>query len=368
MAYMCVMSHLKTIALLGLSILSAALVGQDSLIDPYKPEYNILPVVYYLPETGLGFGAGGVVSFRLKNQAPSDKPSQIQVAASYTLQNQILLYFPYRLFWRNNKYLAYGELGYYKYTYNYYGIGAQTLAEDVETYDLTYPRIRASFLYQFFKNTYLGFRYWYDDFNITRIAPNGILDTTTTLGRGGGAAAGLGAVLNYESRNSQFYPTKGWFIEGVVLPHFKEVGSKFSFIKLSLDASTYLKLFKNHIVAFNGYAESNMGEVPFYQLAFAGGNKRLRGYYEGRYRDNHALIAQVEYRWMFYKRFGFTVFYGAGSVAPTIADYSMANVKHTFGGGIRFKLSKREKLNIRLDYGLSADGESNFYFTFGEAF
>lgn len=342
--------------------------SQDSTKSPWRPEYNVLPFVYYLPETSLGFGAGGVVSFRFKNQEPQGKPSQIQIGASYTLKNQILLYFPYRLFWDKDKYLAYGEVGYYRYTYNYYGIGAHTSGDDEESYDLIYPRIRASFLYEFFPDTYLGIRYWYDDFDITHIKAGGLLDTNKTVGRNGGSAAGLGVVMNYDSRNNQFYPSRGWFIEGVVLPNSRWVGSKFEFVKISLDASHYINFNKRQVLAVNAYAESNIGHVPFYQMALLGGNKRLRGYYEGRYRDHNAVILQAEYRWMFYKRFGFTVFYGAGNVNPAWRKFNFGNTRQTYGGGLRFELSKREKLNIRLDYGRSAEGASNFYFTFGEAF
>ncbi len=356
-----------SIAILVLGF-AGVLHAQDTVQSPYKPEYNILPVVFYLPETSLGFGAAGVVSFRFKNQTPTGRPSQVQVAASYTLQNQVLIYFPYRLFWNNDRFLSYGELGYYKYTYNYYGIGPTTEMGDEEMYDVIYPRIRSSLLYEFFPSTYIGVRYWYDDFDITSVAQNGLLDTLSTLGREGGAAGGLGAVLNYDSRNSQFYPSTGWFVEGVVLPHAKAFGSQFDFLKISIDATKYLNINKEHILAINSYAESNIGQVPFYQLAFAGGNKRLRGYYEGRYRDHNAIILQMEYRWMFYKRFGFTAFYGAGNVASQPEEFSLSHTRHTFGGGLRFRLSQREKLNIRLDYGFSADGESNLYFTFGEAF
>ncbi len=362
------MKHHPLLFLFLSLFLSKGIKAQDTAKSPYKPEYNVLPVVYYLPETGLGFGAAGVVSFRFRNQEPFGKPSQLQLAASYTLQNQILLYLPYRLFWNKDKYLTYGELGFYKYTYNYYGIGPEAPAEDEESYDLIYPRIRSSFLYEFFPSTYIGARYWYDNFNITDVKEDGLLDTANTVGKRGGAAGGLGAVINYDSRDNQFYASKGWFVEGVVLPNTKAFGSEFEFLKISIDATKYFNFYKEHILAVNTYAESNIGEVPFYQLAFAGGNKRLRGYYEGRFRDHNAVILQAEYRWMFYKRFGLTLFYGLGNVAPSPVDFQLALTKQTFGGGLRFRLSKREKLNIRLDYGISADGASNFYFTFGEAF
>jgi hypothetical protein len=40
--------------------------------------------------------------------------------------------------------------------------------------------------------------------------------------------------------------------------------------------------------------------------------------------------------------------------------------KFTYGAGLR--IATKNKLNLRLDYGLSPYGEGNFYATVGEAF
>ncbi len=332
-----------------------------------KPVYNILPIVFYLPETKLGFGAGGIVSFRFKGEKPSTASSQLQIGATYTLNNQLLLYFPYRLFWKNESRLAYGELGYYIYVYPYYGIGINSTSTDEEFYEVSYPRFRASYLRKVKQNVYLGVRYWLDDFNITRFADNGNLKNKNVIGTAGGRVAGLGVVTNFDSRNNQFYPTQGWFIEGVVLPHTKYVGSEYELLKLSFDAATYLTKGK-HTFALNTYLESNIGTVPFYNMAFIGGSKRLRGYIDGRFRDNNAAVLQGEYRWKFYKRFGLTAFYSSGNVFNNLTDLTIAETKQTVGGGLRFQLSKRELVNIRIDYGYAFDGSNNFYLTFGEAF
>ncbi len=42
-------------------------------------------------------------------------------------------------------------------------------------------------------------------------------------------------------------------------------------------------------------------------------------------------------------------------------------LKYSYGGGLRVMLSKSEKLNLRLDYGIG-EQSSGFYFQLGEAF
>ncbi|MAN04824.1 MAG: hypothetical protein CMI35_17220 [Owenweeksia sp.] len=354
--------------LLPLRALAQADTSEADSIDPYKLNYSILPLVYYLPETSVGFGVGGIVTFRFRTEEPDSRPSQFQLGASYTLMDQFLLYFPYRLFWNKSKYLTYGELGYYKYVYFYYGIGGGAPNSNEEVYSVSFPRIRNSFLYQFFPDTYIGGRYWFDDFKITKVDSAGLLVEQDVTGSRGGAAGGLGLVVNHDSRDDQFYPSRGTFIEGVVLPHTHFFGSDFSFLKISLDASRYYSLTGTQILALNFYGESNLGKVPFYQMALLGGNKRLRGLYEGRYRDNNSLIVQAEYRWRFYRRFGLAFFAGAGNVFSEPATAKAGLTQYTYGGGLRFRLSKREKGNLRLDVGFSSHGSVNYYLTFGEAF
>lgn len=332
-----------------------------------EPVYSILPIVFYLPETSFGFGAGGIVTFRFPGEDTTSASCQVQLGATYTLNNQLLLYFPYRLFWKNETRLTYGELGYYIYTYPFYGVGANSQRGDEEFYDVNFPRIRVSYLREVHPDFYLGLRYWFDDFEITAVQEDGRLQQAQVNGAGGGRVAGLGPVINYDSRNNQFYPTNGWFVEGVALAHTKIFGSEYDLLKLSFDAATYLSK-KKHSLALNTYWESNIGDVPFYNMAFVGGSKRLRGYIDGRFRDLHAGVFQAEYRWKFYKRFGLTAFYGTGTVFRNLDALTYNDLKHTLGGGLRFQLSKKALVNLRLDYGYAFDGSSNFYLTFGEAF
>jgi outer membrane protein assembly factor BamA len=333
-----------------------------------KPVYSVLPFAFFLPETDVGFGVGGIMSFRFKGESPGTAASQLQLGASYTLNNQWLFYLPWRLFWEQERNLSYGELGYYLYVYPYYGMGINSKKEDEEYYDVIYPRVRISMLRELRPHLYVGVRYWFDNFNITGFEPESSLQNSGVTGVAGGELGGLGLVSNYDSRDNQFYPSRGWFVETVVLPHTAAFNSDFDFLKLSLDASRYQAIGEKQVVAVNAFWESNIGEAPFFNMAFVGGAKRLRGYIDGRFRDHNASVLQAEYRWKFYKRFGLTLFYGMGNVFEDFSSLSLAATKHAFGGGLRFQLSKRELVNLRIDAGYAPTEGANFYITFGEAF
>ena len=94
----------------------------------------------------------------------------------------------------------------------------------------------------------------------------------------------------------------------------------------------------------------------------------MRGYYDGRYKDKDMLEFQGEYRFPVYKRFSAVAFGGGGTVGNTFSDYSLSDLKFSYGAGLRIALDKREKLNLRLDYGIGQGKNNGFYLQLGEAF
>jgi outer membrane protein assembly factor BamA len=323
------------------------------------------PIAFYSPETSWGFGGAGVFTFHFRNDTLHARPSKIQTGFAYTLNRQILLYLPFQFFSGNSRWNAYGELGYYKYSYNFYGIGNNSA--DFEKYKVNYPRIRINTLRRLFPGFYAGIRYWFEKDKMISVDSNGLLDTGSVIGKSGGTISGIGAVMNYDTRNDLFFPEKGVFLESSLQIFTKHLYSDYAFSRYSLDGSAYLSPYKHHVIAFNFVFEINAGEVPFNYLSMIGGTKRMRGYYEGRFRDKKLLIGQVEYRAVLYKRFGAVVFADLGSVQNRWKELSSNNFHTTLGGGLRFKLSKKENVNVRLDAGFGKES-SAFYFTIGEAF
>ena len=94
----------------------------------------------------------------------------------------------------------------------------------------------------------------------------------------------------------------------------------------------------------------------------------MRGYYLGRYRDKNMITFQTEYRFPVGWRFGGVCFLGFGDVANKIADFSPAEFKYSFGLGLRFMFDKQEKINARLDFGYTKDGDLGVYAMVVEAF
>jgi outer membrane protein assembly factor BamA len=326
-----------------------------------------LPLVFFTPETDWGFGAAAVYSFNFKSDSLGSRPSQLQLGFAYTLRDQILAYFPFQLFVRNDRYKFYGELGYYRYIYEFYGIGNRNLLEDGELFSVNFPRVRLNALQQVRPNLFLGLRYWLDDYDITELKAGGRLATEEIPGAAGSFLSGLGFIANYDNRDKIFFPSKGYFAELVLFNNSSVFGSDFNYSKLILDASTFKTLPWKHIVAANFYAELTSGEPPFNQLSLLGGPKRMRGYFEGRYRDKQYFAFQVEYRMPLFWRFGLTLFGGYGLVGDDFASFQTENLLYSLGAGLRFELDTERKVNIRFDAGYGKKS-SGMYITVAEAF
>jgi hypothetical protein len=114
----------KLLLVLLLSIISIQVCyTQTDSIPPKRSRLIGLPIVFLSPETSWSFGVAGVYTFKLPEESDISRPSQIQLGAAYTLEDQILFYLPFQVFYKDRKYNFYGELGYYRYNYFYFGNG-----------------------------------------------------------------------------------------------------------------------------------------------------------------------------------------------------------------------------------------------------
>ena len=103
-------------------------------------------------------------------------------------------------------------------------------------------------------------------------------------------------------------------------------------------------------------------------MALIGSPFVMRGYYAGRYRDRHMLAGQVEWRFPIWWRFIGAGFFGLGDVAYYVRDFNLTDLKYSWGGGLRFTLDAKERINVRFDVAFGNNGSRGFYFQISEAF
>lgn len=331
-----------------------------------KSSFIALPIVFYTPETRLGGGGAALYTFRFASESEESRPSQLQFGLAYTQEKQILSYLPFDIYFKGEEWYISGEIGYYRYVYQFFGLGNETLPES-ESFEATYPRFQLNVQKIVLPRLYLGVRYWMDDYRIVKREEEGTLTQSIIEGQEGGFISALGLTANYDTRNHLFYPTKGQRIQLVSLFNRRALGARTNFDRYSLDASQYFPLGKA-VLAINGVVETMQGDVPFQQLALLGGPKRMRGFFEGRFRDKNLWVLQAEYRRVIKGIFGLAVFSGIGNVAPNFSGLFSQKVHLAYGLGLRIRLSKKDKINLRIDAGWNEEGALSPYLTVVEAF
>ena len=107
-------------------------------------------------------------------------------------------------------------------------------------------------------------------------------------------------------------------------------------------------------------------QVPFYFKPTVGGSTSLRSYNDYRFRDDHALYMNVEYRWEAFSGLDMALFSDWGTVAPRFEALSLSDLKNAYGIGFRFNTYKA--VWLRVDIGFGGNEGTKFFFKFSKAF
>jgi outer membrane protein assembly factor BamA len=346
-----------------------------------KPSFLPFPIVFSQPETGLGYGLAMLPVWRF-GQDTTVRKSNARLLAWRTQNNQSLVQLTHNIFTPGEKFLISGEASYYyKFPINYYGFGPNTSRDDKSVIEYKVLIFSQRVLRQIKRNVFAGLQYRFTNLRDVQINKN--IDEGTPQERpslllqrpsreflDNSAVSGLGPSFLYDGRDNILSTFSGNYLELSALFNGPGLGSNYRFSRFLLDARHFQPLTATGktILATQLVGQFNTGTVPFRELANLGGDKILRGYYEGRYRDRNMVALQAELRRPLFWRLNGVVFGSLGQVGNTVSDLSKKGVKATGGAGIRFKYNRRDRLNIRFDYGVGRDGSSGFYFSIGEAF
>jgi len=355
---------------IGIFIFSPEIFGQESKKDNDRQKTRgllWLPVIFYTPETGLALGVGGMYYFRPSGTRLTTRPSNIGVFLVYTLKKQFMVDIAPDLYLKNEKYRLEGNIGFSKFVDKFYGIGNETSFDDEENFTSRIARIRIHFLKRLHPKLKFGFRYNFEHNKITEVEEDGKLKNKDILGSEGGTVSGLGLVMHWDTRDNVFSPSSGNYHQLSATLYRKTLGSDYDFTSYNLDLRRYVSLFSSHVLAFQGCVNFISGDPPFQALSLIGGDETMRGYYLGRYRDKNMIAVQMEYRLPLWKRIGLVGFVGYGDVAAKISHFDLKSFRYSVGLGLRYMLSPKERLNLRLDVGFG-EGTAGVYFTASEAF
>lgn len=326
-----------------------------------------IPLAFYTPETEFGFGAGAQLFFRSKRDIVDPQISNLFGTAIYTSRQQFILQLKTKTFVSQDQYLFDGNFKFQIFPNIFWGIGYDTPDSNAEDYNQQVVEFDVAFLKRIEDIVNFGFQFSYADYKITEVQEGGQLESGQIPGSEGAKLIGLGVILNIDQRDNYFSPLKGGFYQFKAQLTSRALGSNYSYNTFFLDFRKYFNLKKRRVFAAQVYTRLNFGEAPFQGQSLYGGSETGRGYFRGRYIDQHMYVIQAEYRQPIGKRWEFAVFALTGDVlAPEQALFS--DFKSSVGLGPRFFLKKDNRACLRLDYAINFKGGSGIYFGVNEAF
>ncbi len=330
--------------------------------------FVIVPLFFYTPETLLGGGVAFNYSYHPWSGKDSiSRASRFTATTIYTQNNQFNVEFIGDNDLIAGRYNLFSNIALSNYPDRFFGIGNDTSIDDEETYTHRYALLRAIFSKRLLPSFLVGVQYEFEYSNNVDLEPGGLLSSGAITGSNGGIDSGIGLRALWNNRDEVYFPTRGYTFQTSLMFFNRVLGSDYSFTRYTLDARGYLPLWLKSVLAAQLFMNFTDGRAPFHQLSLLGGKDMLRGYYLGRYRDNHMVLAQVEWRQPLFWRLGVVGFAGVGDVASDITGFSLREFKYSLGGGIRYQVDPRNKINIRLDVGFGKKSRG-VYFALFEAF
>lgn len=322
----------------------------------------------YQDETSLLFGAA-VIGFYHHKEEEKRRDPQVLLAGAASIRKQFSVILSPDLYLAEDNVHISGTFSLARFPDQFFGVESGARVADPEFYTPVYAEAEVSPQLRIHPTeyAYIGPDMRVQNTEIVELISGGLLDRRLAPGVGGGLIVQAGVRAFWDSRDSTLYPRKGSLVDLSWLGASRSFGSDYAFSRARIDVRHYIpSFFKNHVIALQEVVETRVGEAPFYELGKLGGDRLLRGHFEGKHRDRHLAAFQAEYRFPVVWRFGATVFGGGGAVAPTLSSFSNADLYAAFGGGVRFAPSKKAPVNLRLDMAYGDD--FRFYLNVGEAF
>jgi outer membrane protein assembly factor BamA len=297
--------------------------------------FLLLPIIFYTPETELAGGASLLRYFRPEGATVEARPSRIWATFIFTQRSQYVADLYNELYFDDERYLTQGGVNYQKFPDKFWGVGPDTPDSNEEDYTPETLSIFASVKNRVTSGLHVGGHYDLAHGDVSETEPGGILDAGFIPGSQGGVISGVGASINWDTRDNIIYPTRGSYHTVTVRVYGSALGSDYDFAKYLFDLRHYIPIGGAFVFAVQGLFDASSGVVPLQKLAALGGQNVLRGYYQGRYRDMYGVVGQVELRAQLFWRVGAAVFAGAGNVAPRLNDFDKEYIRYSTGFGLR---------------------------------
>lgn len=233
------------------------------------------------------------------------------------------------------------------------GLDVQT-TDDVNMYALRYA-------YRIYGHWYLGPQFISTNYAISgdNLLSGQILEQ---IGLTGFRSNGIGLYIQYDTRDNQYSPSTGQTFEAHNVAYRESLGGDVSFDALTADYQYFLPHREKHVLAMHVRGRwTNDAPASGYSSV------DLRGYTRGQYLAPHMTMAEADYRYSLYKKWGLAVFAGVAGLYGYDEGEGDDELFPAGGAGVFYQLND-EGMVVRADFAVGKEGNHGFYLQFGHGF
>jgi hypothetical protein len=170
------------------------------------------------------------------------------------------------------------------------------------------------------------------------------------------------AVLEFDSRNSLFTPTRGVYAESLYMASRDELGATEEFERFQQVVMGWLPLGDKVTLGLRGDYQWSSDGTPFFLRPYI----KLRGVEAMRYQGDEMASAEVEARWQLRNRWSLVGAAGYGTAHTERPFYSASRDVVSGAVGFRYELARKFGMHAGLDVGFS-EGTTAVYIQVGNA-
>lgn len=159
------------------------------------------------------------------------------------------------------------------------------------------------------------------------------------------------AVLEFDSRDNIFTPTRGVFAETVYLLSRESLGASVDFERFQQVVMGWYPITDAVTIGARADYQRVSDDAPFFLRPYI----ELRGVQAMRYQGDEMASAELEARWQFRARWSAVVAAGAGTAHSTRENFSATQDIASGAVGLRYELARKFGLHAGLDVGFSSE-------------
>jgi hypothetical protein len=323
--------------------------GQLDLSNYLETPRAFLPIPIVITEPAVGYGGGGAALFLRPRREAGDegwvRPDISVVGAIATENGTRAAFAADASRWLDGRLRTLVGAGTGRVNLDFYGFGLDRPSFDQTVrYSLKFSGAVAQANWQLAPKSpwALGLRYVYADVEPQlRDDPafSGLADRVRVK------VAGPTPVLEFDTRDNIFTPTRGAYAESSWLASRKALGASDDFDRFQQTVMGWQPLAHNVTIGARANFGWSSNGTPFFLRPFV----MLRGVPAMRFQGERMASVEVEARWQFSGRWSVVGFGGAGATQTTRDSLSVSQNVGSGGFGFRYELARKFGLHAGVD-------------------